>query len=525
MPRGTSRTRHTAVNAEIPEDNTQPITATPERGDDDRSAEPGSDESFFFDRIAAITDAEWESRYVAYLYMIAPKIALPGDRHHVGKLNARFDEADILARYGSGQYQVRLNDKKARKTVATHLFNVYDPKKAPYCDPSLIVDCPENQPYLKWIQNSQASAAATEESKRADDLGDTPRKSKAPSVSEELLLGMAQGRDALASKLAEVAKQQPNIDPIAALTQAVDLVRSLQPQADSGKTEASSLERAINLLAKLHPPASPAPTLTELVTLAEKLNPQRPKTESDDPIATLEKVLNISERIRPAQQESTPAAAAGSEWASILAAVQPSLTALIANFPQVVTGFKLAMGGNPLRQNAPQPPAGFRPTQPHAAASPGAGVDSPPSAVTPNVSAAMPPAEPLADPQPMLTAEQENLKRQVQDVLRQVTPTMLFHFNNHFSGVEFAEHVLQSGLMFNGMMVPGDVALQLARQIGKENLIGYFRTNSALWVQLAPTPETEGRFTKFVEDFLTYESEPLEEDEEDAPTAEATGSR
>src|ERR1035441_8405707 len=88
------------------------------------SGEP-ADSGFFFDRIAAISDAEWESRFVAYLYQTAPKISLPGDKHYIAKLNSRFDESSVLANYGSGQYHVRLNDKTLRKTVATHLFSVY----------------------------------------------------------------------------------------------------------------------------------------------------------------------------------------------------------------------------------------------------------------------------------------------------------------------------------------------------------------------------------------------------------------
>jgi hypothetical protein len=184
-----------------------------------------------FDRVAAITDAEWESRYVAYVYQIAPKINLPGDRHYIARLNGRFEESDILARYGSGQYHIKLNDRKIRKTIATHLFSVYDPAKPPHCDPCLIVDCPENQPYLKWIKLAAPSPEGN--TKITEELKDGVKSPKAPSVTEELLLGMAQGRDALASKLAETAKQ-PTVDPLTTLNQAVELIKSLhQPNGNS----------------------------------------------------------------------------------------------------------------------------------------------------------------------------------------------------------------------------------------------------------------------------------------------------
>lgn len=132
-----------------------------ERDETERSRPADTDDEFFFDRVAQITDAEWEARFWCYVYRLAPKINIAGDRHHIARLSARFDEQDILAKYGSGQYYARLNDKKLRKTVATHVFSVYHPDKPPVCDLSLIVDCPENEPYLKWMtRKSDAPIAA-----------------------------------------------------------------------------------------------------------------------------------------------------------------------------------------------------------------------------------------------------------------------------------------------------------------------------------------------------------------------------
>jgi len=120
----------------------EPLPVESEPSAESPAPEPG--DGFFFDRIAAITEAKWESRYVVYLYQTAPKICLPGERHHIARLNSSFDESSVLANYGSGQYHARLNNKKLRKTVATHLFSVYDPNKPPSIDTALIVDCPEN---------------------------------------------------------------------------------------------------------------------------------------------------------------------------------------------------------------------------------------------------------------------------------------------------------------------------------------------------------------------------------------------
>jgi hypothetical protein len=470
----------------------------------DESASNAEDTEFFFDRIGAITDAEWESRYVGYLYQIAPKIALPGDRHYIAKLNSRFDEADILARHGSGQYHVKLNDKKLRKTIATHLFTVYDARKPPQCDPTLIVDCPENQPYLKWIQRSEsgnpAPAAAPEAAKAIEELADAIKKPKPPTVTEELLLGMAQGRDELASKLAEAARQS-NVDPIAALSKAVELVRSLQSQSDSGKSEISTFERALAMWAKLQP-TNQGVDILQLIALVEKLNPPRPKSENeDDSISYIEKVLNVADRIRP-PQETTAAGASvpESEWARIVAAMQPSITALITNFPQLVLGIKMAMKSDE--------PGISRPSA-------AAGPPATPTVAGPSAAADQPPTSGSTQAQPRPTQEQA-MQQQVAALLQQIVPTLLFHVNNGLSGSDLAGHTMDSGYMFNGVPVPGQVVLQMARQMGKESLLAFFRSMPALWAQIVAIPEGEMRFGKFVEEFLSWVPSEAEDDDQEA---------
>src|ERR1035441_5845697 len=253
------------------------------------SREP-ADGGFFFDRIAAITDAEWESRFVAYLYRTAPKISLPGDKHHIAKLNSRFDESSVLANYGSGQYHVRLNDKSLRKTVATPLFSVYDVNKPPSVDAALIVDCPENAPFLKW-KKSDAVTAGSENGASAvvaEIARDAMRKPKTD-VTEGMLLGMAEGRDKLAEKLASMTAQQPAADPIQALDRAADLIRKLTPNTPAAPTAdpIQALYRAVALLQKLQPtPAatpiqkSPVDTVTEMVELMKSLQQLTPAPRS-----------------------------------------------------------------------------------------------------------------------------------------------------------------------------------------------------------------------------------------------------
>jgi len=246
------------------------------------------DGGFFFDRIAAITDAEWESRFVAYLYQTAPKISLPGDKHYIAKLNSRFDESTVLANYGSGQYHVRLNDKTLRKTVATHLFSVYDVNKPPAIDPALIVDCPENGPFLKW-KKSDATTAGSENGASAvvaEIARDAMRKPKTD-VTEGMLLGMAEGRDKLAEKLASMTVQPAAADPIQALDRAVELIRKLTPNTPTAPAAdpIQALDRAVDLLQKLQPAASvqkgPVDAVTEMVELMKSLQQLAPAPALD----------------------------------------------------------------------------------------------------------------------------------------------------------------------------------------------------------------------------------------------------
>ena len=260
------------------------------------SREP-ADGGFFFDRIAAISDAEWESRFVAYLYQTAPKISLPGDKHYIAKLNSKFDESSVLANYGSGQYHVRLNDKTLRKTVSTHLFSVYDANKPPSVDAALIVDCPENAPFLKW-KKSDATTAGSENGASAvvaEIARDAMRKPKTD-VTEGMLLGMAEGRDKLAEKLASMTAQQPTADPIQALDRAADLIRKLTPNTPTAPTAdpIQALDRAVALLQKLQPtPAatpiqkSPVDTVTEMVELMKSLQQLTPAPAVDSGGGTL----------------------------------------------------------------------------------------------------------------------------------------------------------------------------------------------------------------------------------------------
>ena len=271
-------------NAEVMETTDQPPSAEPLPIESESAEIPPREPpegGFFFDRVAAITDAEWESRYVIYLYQTAPKISLPGDRHYIARLNSSFDESSVLANYGSGQYHVRLNDKKLRKTVATHLFSVYDPNKPPSIDPALIVDCPENEPFLKWKKKSSATSGSEDGANGASAVvaeiaRDAMRKPKTD-VTEGMLLGMAEGRDKLAEKLASMTAQPAATDPIQALDRAVELIQKLtaNKQTAPAADPIQALDRAVDLLKKLQPAASiqksPIDQVTEMLDLVKGL--------------------------------------------------------------------------------------------------------------------------------------------------------------------------------------------------------------------------------------------------------------
>jgi len=142
---------------------------------------------------------------------------------------------------------------------------------------------------LKWKKKSDATVAGSENGASAvvaEIAREAMRKPKGSEVSDTLLLGMAQGRDALAEKLAGLTAQPSAADPIAALSSAVDLLKKLQP--GDGRAAAvdalAALDRAAEILKKLQPQPAPA----------------QARSEPEDPLTYVDRVLNLADRLRPA---------------------------------------------------------------------------------------------------------------------------------------------------------------------------------------------------------------------------------
>jgi hypothetical protein len=223
-----------------------------------------------------------------------------------------------------------------------------------------------------------------------------------------------------------------------------------------------------------------------------------------DPLETLEKILAIADKIRPPQEPISGAATeSDSNLVRAMAAWQPSITALITNFPAIVAGVKLAMRkeeDSPLRPHAAHPlPKTVDATT--ATAEPAPIQQEPASAAQP---------QPTELPASQSAPPMDPTKAVLNYVLRFATPTMLDHLENG-DGTSFAQWLCETTIILPDIpppvnKLPGHEALQFARSIGGRNqIIAAYKTAPALWQQIAPTPEAEHHFAAFLDDFLKYD--------------------
>ena len=108
------------------------------------AAEPKPSKGNFFERLAQMTESEWD-RYRVYVYRRWPRISKSGEPHYIAVHREAIDEEFIKTMYGSGRYFLKLNDP--RRTVDEHPLEIMDLAYPPKLSPDELVDCPENERY------------------------------------------------------------------------------------------------------------------------------------------------------------------------------------------------------------------------------------------------------------------------------------------------------------------------------------------------------------------------------------------
>src|SRR5215469_4309633 len=76
--------------------------------DQDKRGKPSKET--FFNRLKQLSDDDWD-RFQVYVYRRWPRISVNDKPHYIGT-RTPIDEEFIRGNYGSGRYQLRINDAK-----------------------------------------------------------------------------------------------------------------------------------------------------------------------------------------------------------------------------------------------------------------------------------------------------------------------------------------------------------------------------------------------------------------------------
>jgi hypothetical protein len=80
-------------------------------------------------------------------------------------------------------------------------------------------------------------------------------------------------------------------------------------------------------------------------------------------------------------------------------------------------------------------------------------------------------------------------------------PNLLNHYQREWPGADFASYVADGVYMINGIEVPGETLVTLARtQIGTDGIIAILKSNPPIWARIDTASDSERKFRKFVDD-------------------------
>lgn len=478
------------------EETEESAAATPGR----RGRPAAQDRTGFFATLSGYSQVEWE-RLMLYVYRIAPitdRLATGNRAKYIAKYGQPIDEDTLLKEHGSGTYRLTLNkvnDQGKHTTIGRYDADIENVKFPPVVPIGEWVDDPANK---RWAWAKQKIDQAAQPAAPAQPA------SSGPKISE--LITAVRDLKELSKEAAPPPAPAPP-DPVAQLKGTVEAVSSIVALAKPDKAEkpaedpmmkfivdrlAASEDRNSKLMDRLLDKQNapvPAPAADPLRDLAMKMLEKR-LDKMDEPAA--ESADARASRLNGTQELIV-------ELGKVVA---PVLEKALGLFTVIATAKAAAV---------PQP------RRPHAQT-----VDA--TAIAP-VQPGQPEPAPAApetqeQPQPQEPPRQIDPKQAMLNfILSQVTPTMMDHLENG-DGTSFAE-------WFCGMVIqipnvpppvnklPGSEALKFAKQFGKQAIIDAYRGAPELWQQIAPSQQAEEHFSQFLDDFLAYDPDAPEEEEED----------
>jgi hypothetical protein len=442
-----------------------------------------------------------------WLYRLHPVIDRKPGEHAICRKRGRFTRDDILRDFGSGVYQIQVNNSQGKQLYA-ETISFHNPTLPPKVDPlEVVVGDPRNASYFEvWGKRSNVGDAKPErETITRENIAEIIRAAQEGNRLDpkmvEWLQSMANARDGLAEKLAQGAAKSP-VDDLATLAKAF---KEMMPSPAAA-------------------PAPPQPDLLSVIAsvkslqsdplaLMEKLKgffpagePDRPKAEAapTNSLDELKKLLQVFGEAKTLfTPEAAPAAAAvaaspdASPWEQVAVQLPGVIAPILNGISGIIMAAKAKPGDTPAMAGMPATPApiAFNPydanamkeylqAQKMAATRPQPAAPGPsPVASTPGTGAAPRAAEAQPESQP------QDMMQQVLVVVAQALNCL----NRDVDGHEAAASIIS----LNGTLAYETLVQQI--QTAGIPVVIELAKNTELAPQVAAY---EGPLGKFIEEFI-----------------------
>ena len=192
-----------------------------------------ADDLDFFARLQSLTAEDWRE-HKTYVYRTWPVIDRRDSEHFLAKVSEPFDEDYLLRFFGTGKYNLRLNNGQGR-TVAQKTVSVHNPDFPPKVSPDEVVQSdPRNERYFQ-VFAPKATEAATSKAP-ADVRSARAGGGEVTDAAVRLAIAQSEGRDALAKELAATRATAPATppNPLGDLKALAEVMKNLQPPIPSG---------------------------------------------------------------------------------------------------------------------------------------------------------------------------------------------------------------------------------------------------------------------------------------------------
>ncbi len=333
-------------------------------------------------------DPHTRKRLAVYVYRLFPAMldehrnmaTLEGDSRDPDRDAKPMTLSDMLHRFGTGDYSIKMNDKGAgyKQVAQCTLLDRTDLRDwenhPPVLDHAGIDTAdPVNKTYIQRMKQrgswgssedemSQALAIAREINKAHQSA---PRPSApAPSLGpKDFMEAIRMGRED--AKTAVAAPQ--TIDPVRMMETMMTMLERARPSGDPNPEVARMVERAEQAAAEERRRADEARAdqmrmLEATITrLAETQQAKAASPDDDnDPLSQLKKMAEMQEITRTLFGRSSAPKAEGTDWAAIIPAVAPALQSLVQSLANVAAAYAAKSGA---QVSAPPPDAQQQPQQ------------------------------------------------------------------------------------------------------------------------------------------------------------------